>query len=466
MKRVFNILFLSLLILLSQSSCSQEKPDIFVTDIELPNLRWGAQEAQFEATNNTELVKYMAVITEIKFEGSYLAPYRMTTRYYLLPPLETIPIKPTVYIPGNYGRASIKISLYDVIDTVDVLLESQRFFEQPFSVKYYCPDAISGYFAEKITMPPMVDKHPYFDNEFSRVLLYLIDEGRTVQEIAEMAMADVSFVYQVLSDLSSHGYVKHTEKGYESLFPSITVKEAEAVKPLVEKTSDRLAELVRNNLPAYWKVLDSLIDAGTVSKDSNLFLNGGTILYRAYPVTASLLFWYDLGREFIARAEPLMIFENTDVCNAQIPRYMYSVQGGDVFNGTNFYHQYQTGRGYKIFYGDRIPVFECDEDYADRALRRQRVQWDYTKDYEPEDFMIDTLIIEPALETLGNGSNTILTEATFELKNYATPFGHGEMTRGYRYWFWNQATTRALIKLVEDGTIERRGNGQYRLMGM
>jgi hypothetical protein len=443
---------------------AQNQPAFGVSDIQLPNLRWGAQTAVFDITNNTEVTKYVGVVTDVVFSESYLAPKRTQKTFYFVGPQETKTVNPTVYIPGNYGRASIKIALYDVVDTADVILPGSKFLEQPFSVLYSIPAQIAAYFSEKITLPPMVDSHPDFDNEFARVLLYLINEGKTPEQIADLVMADVSFVNSVLEDMVKKGYVKNGETGYRTVFPVIDVKEAEKAKPVAERASDALAAAITRNLPAYWKVLDSLVAAGKVSNDSNFFLDQGTILYRPYPVVACLVLWWDLGTRFITPNSPLSIYEQTDVCNAHIPDYMYAVRGGDVFNGTCYYYQFRGQNVYRLYYGDKPPKLQCQEGYQELAKVGGKPEWRYPVDGLPEDFVFDTLVVKPALDVLVKGVDSTMLATYRGLGNVAKEFGHTEEWLGYRYWFWNLVATRTLDKLAASGTLPRRGNGQFRIV--
>ncbi|MDH4158555.1 MAG: hypothetical protein OEW00_14905, partial [candidate division Zixibacteria bacterium] len=376
-----------------------------------------------------------------------------------------VALSPRVYIPGNYGKADLVMQIYDIVDTLDVLMPDQMFYEQPFTLKYHCPEAIAPYFQEKITMPPFVERHPDFDNEFSRVLVYLIDEGKSPEQIAEMAMADVSFVNEILGTMVDRGYMRNTEQGYFLTFPAITVAEAEAARPLAESTSEALVKMIEKNLPAYWQALDSLVQAGAVSSDSNFFMDGGTIIYRPYAVVSTMFLWFDLGKRFITRRNPLVIYRDTDLCNAHIPDYLYAVQGGDVFNGTNYYYQYHGQRGYKIFYGDRVPDLLCEEGYLDKGRKGFKAEWYYTEESRPEDFVIDTTVIRPVLSALGQGSDSLVTETYFNLQKLAKQFSENFETNGLRYWFWNLVASKTLHKLDEAGIVKRRGNGLFRFVG-
>ncbi len=441
-------------------------PQLFVGEIEFSSLRWGKRTAIFEVTNNTEDLKYITVETEVQFSGLYLNPNRRTQSHYVLEPLETQTFRPAVHIPGNFETAKIKISLYDVVDTLDIVLPGQKFFEQPFTIRYHAPDMLFSYVNERVDMPPMVERHPDFDNEFARILPQLLNEGKSVEEIATMAMADTSFVLEAVQTMILNGYVREENESYVLTFPFISVNEAEEAKKLAVAVADSLATMIENNMAVYGKILDSLILAGAVDEDSNAFYDGGGVLHRPYPVISALLLWYHLGQKFITRSAPLLIYDGTDPCNAHIPYYMYAVRGGATFNGTQFYALIPNIPTFEITYGDVIPAIECGEDFILKAKRKQQVSWAVAKEFQQENFLLDTMAVKPMLNALGAGADSLLVETYFRLRDIAVKYGHKKLLYGERYWFWNLTATRTLKKLVDSGVVTRRGNGQYKFTGM
>jgi predicted transcriptional regulator len=442
-----------------------EEPEILVGDINFSSLRWGWQTATFEVTNNSNDLKYVTAEIEVQFTGSYLNPNRRTRSHSILKPLQSQLLTPRVFIPGNYGQAQITVSLYDVVDTLDILLPGQRFFQQPFSINFSIPDEMVSYFNEKITLPPRVGRHPDFDYEFSRVMLFMLNEGKKIGEIAEMAMADTSFVDETVQNMTAKGYLIKNDGGYKTSFPLITISEAETAKKLAGQLADTLATLIEKNMKNYPKILDSLMSTGAVDKDSNSFLDGGAVLYRPYPVVSALLLWFDLGQKFITRSAPLWIYDGTDLCNAYIPQYMYAVQGGDTFNGTQLYALFSGGQELRIIYGDVTPVIDCPEDYILKAKLKQRVDWQYAREYWPESFILDTLVVRPVLAALASGTDSLLEDAYYKLRDIAVKYGHEKLLFGERYWFWNLVATRVLKELTDKGVVTRRGNGQFQFFG-
>ncbi len=76
--------------------------------------------------------------------------------------------------------------------------------------------------------------------------------------------------------------------------------------------------------------------------------------------------------------------------------------------------------------------------------------------------MIDTTVVRPALDALAGDIDSLLVHAYFDLKALSQSYGREKASYGMRYWFWNLVASRTLVKLHEQGIIERRGNGQFK----
>lgn len=460
--RIIAVMTVFCLLFCIVASISAQEPEVTVGEITLPPLQWGKQQAAFELTNNTDMLKFLTIKIEIRFAASYLPPQRETTDHIILNPFESKMVNPYFDMPAKYGQTEMKVTIYDVVDTLDALLPSQKFFEQPFILNFRVPDQIFPYRSEKITLPPMVESHPDFDQEFMRILIMMLNEGKTVPQISEVAGISSVVVMQLIKELVDKHYAKLEGDKYVLTIPVITMAEAQATRELVESVSDTLTAKITQNMPAYRSIIDSLVAAGSISADSNEFLDGGTVLYYTYPVVGGLLLWFDMGQQFITRTAPLMIYDNTDLCKAHIPYYMYAVEGGDVFNGSQFYALAPYARTFRILFGDSIPEIRCKVvDY----LRKQR-NWmalvNYAEEYRPETFMVDTLAVKPALAALRGDIGPFLADTYKKLFSIANRYGHYKLGFGHRYWFWNLAATRTLEKLTDSGVIVRQGNGQYR----
>jgi hypothetical protein len=454
------------LVLTSAPTTFAQQADITVGNVKTPSLRWGKQIVLIPLTNSTDYLKYVVIETKIIFQGAYLHPQRVDRINYVLKPTGTDTVRAPIDIPGSFGEANMTVTAYDVVDTLDVILPYQKFFEQPFSLHFHIPDALAPYLQEKITLPPMVESNPDFDNEFSRALIVLLSEGKSIPQIAEMAMADTSFVRSFIESMNMKAYVKQDTSGIKLQFPLINSKEAEEGRLLANKVSAELAAIIQKNLPELPKCRDSLIAAGKMTKDSNGFMEPGALLFRPYPVVAALLLWGELGERFITDTIPLEIFKGSDPCNAYTPSYIYAVQGGDIVNGSQFYHMTVVTRRRVIWYGDSIPQMSCPQPLYYLQSLPPGAGWNYSQEYRPEAFMFDSSVTNPAIRSLGRGSERLLQQLADDFGVLASKYRNGKSSPATRYWFWNMVATKTLKELVTAGAVTRLGNGQYKLEGM
>ena len=383
-----------------------------------------------------------------------------------LMPGETRVIEPEVVIPANFGEVTVKFTIYDVIDTLDIILPGQEVAEKTITQTFNVPKDLKKYMDEAIAMPPMVANSPDFDSEFSRLLLLMIKDGLDLSKIAEMANADKAFIADMLKNFEKQRYLRKVDaKAYEMMIPIISLDEAKDGLKLAEKASTELADLIEKNLPGYHLTLDSMVEVGLLTADSNDFLSGGTILYRPYPIVSGMALWYDYGQAFIDRERPLQIFEGTDPCHAHIPRFNYLVRGGSKYNGEHFYNLLATNRELVIAFADTIPIIECTGDLAFQARRMvENHGWAYSTKNTPEAFMIDTAKVHIALRKLRLGIDPLIEKWQNQLQELMVEYKHEQFKTNMRYWYWNLVATHALDKLVERGFLMSDGEiGFYRV---
>ncbi len=460
---MFRILLITLLTIIVTVLPLTAQDDLVVGNIATPTFSWGKQTAEFEITNNSDWFRFATVETEISFKGTYLSPSRIVHSHFPLIPGETVMLNPTVEVPGNYGSAILYIRIFDVIDTLDLLMASQKIFEKEFKLTFNVPDEVSSYFESTVMFPPMVDNNPIWDNEFTHVLPLLISEGKTVEEIAAMTNADISYVQGVMSEMVISGALFYQRDGtYRNQFPVFKIEQAKKTKAIVEVTSDKMADLIAKNLIRYPDVLDSMIKAGTLSPDKDDFMGGGAALYSEYPTVAGLLMWFELGQAFISGKEPLTIFKQTNPCHANLGKYMYAVQGGDNYSGHHFFYLNRKTKQYDIRFGDNIPVVECNEGFMVRKILREMQDYRYGANFTPEPFMVSAAVVAPALRALSEGSQVVFDEIRAGLSATSQEFGFKEVTIAERYWFWNMFASSTVDKLVERGALTRNGNGMYK----
>jgi len=456
-------LILTLVAVLTVASVSAQEPEVVVGEIAFPQHVWGMQTLPFDVTNNTDWLKFLVVETDVAFEGSYVNPHRVVRSTFILEPFTRRTVESKLEIPPNYGQLKLWLRIFDVVDTLDAPGLGTLIFEQPFTIKFHLPEMVMPYFQERITLPPLAGNHGLLDNEFARLMLLLLQENKTVPEIASICQTDTSFVTIMAEQMVSERYLKKDQNKYSVDIPIINKAYAESGRKLADRISDRLTETISANLARRRSVIDSLVSAGVYSGDSTRFVEGGTLLFRPYPLIGGLYLWQVLGQMFIIGSRTLNIFEDTDPCNAKIGPYLYLVQGGDYYNG-HHYFQAQPNGGYESRFGDSIPVVVCLPGFEKAYVAREGVDWNYPSAYSPDMYLYDSTFINPMLRTIDVGVEAIQLDAMNELRKINSQFYSTDLAMATRYWFWNLTASLTLEKLVANKAVTRIGNGQYKYM--
>jgi hypothetical protein len=440
------------------------QPDIQVGKIDPIKVIWGPQTVYAQVTNTVDYPKLLSACVRINFNGRYLHPKRAYRTNFFIEPQVTVSMPIKLEIPPNFGEANVTLEIYDVVDTLDPFFPEQKLTEERSRLLFAVPDELFSYMQERIAMPPMTDNSPLFDTEVARLAFLLFREGKDDREIARLTKIDTIYLRQIIWKWKYYEFlaVAKQDSSLRPSFPIITITEAEELKPLADKITTQLTALIQKNLKAYGKVRDSLVASGSLTKDSNNVLHGGTILYHPYPVVTALLLWYSLGRGFISGAGGLDFYRETDPCNAHVLPFMYAVQGGNHFNG----HQYasfsiQQGLPLVLF-ADTIPEIRCPE-FSPFVDRLQPGDWSYGEHSGPEFFVLDTGLVHPALRALSKGSDKIVQTAFDSLRTTVERYESGSFVPGVCWWFWNLVSTQTTEQLIEKGTLKRYGNGHYRL---
>ena len=174
-------LVITALIITSSFGFAQSS-EVTIGDVNLSALKWGTQTANVTITNNADYMKYLVVDIDFKFTESYTNADRKIRSTHFIYPGVTKTIHPQFYVPGNFGKAEVTLNIYDVIDTLDVVMDYQKIYSQPFLINFKIPDAVFEFSNEKLTLPPRVELHPYYANEFSRLFFLMLNAMSTYGE--------------------------------------------------------------------------------------------------------------------------------------------------------------------------------------------------------------------------------------------------------------------------------------------
>lgn len=472
MHRYKGIIAAFIFVTFTLTACAEEKKvenpllQIEAPTFDVSKLSWGLQYVPVKIINRGDYTKYMSVVSNVECRGRNLSPKRKVTANRAVFSGDTMNVDAKFLVPGNYGEIYVELKVYDVIDTLDELMDYQIVFQKSGTFKVNAPKEIQASLKKGVTMPPLVGRHIDFDNDFSRLLPYLLVEGLSITEIAKKAGTTVQFVNDEIDYMSTRGYCKR--EGGRIMLGITPLKEDEATeeKQLALTAADKLATKLAENINTYWDEIDSLVKSGQLTTDSNTFFDGAAVAYRPYPTIAALSLWFDLGSSFVMGKAPLLLFNNSDLCNAYMPLFMYMVEGDTTNNGHQYFAFIGGKEGFQVYYGDTIPKIVCPEDFMVADFLSQQVVWEYYQAYFPESFMIDTAQVRPVLNHVRKGADPILEETFEKLAASAKKHDKFPVSLGHRYWFWNIVASRTLDLLVERKVLKRRLNGQFRFDGM
>ena len=446
---------LGLVLMLTCAICAQ--PTIQVGEIPWPHLVWGQRTIQFDMTNTGEWVKFATVTTDIgKFDGSYTTPHRSTRAHYILPPDMVTKCELPVNIPGNYGLCTLWVRVYEVVDTLDEPDLGELVLEQPFRMNFNVPEQMLQYRQEMMSIPPGLELSPSFDSEMYRLMFLFLQQGKSLDDIGHITNAKPDFVAFAADQLKLGAYLSQDSAGvYHPKIPVISTKEAEEVRELANRTSDKLVALISENMPALDKTIDSMIKVGAVTPEGKgNFLEGSSLLFRPYPFITAMFLWNSLGDVFVTGGKGLFIFDPSTLCNPFVGQYTYVVHGGAYFNGTQYFDVRVNPSEYMFYFAPKTPAVWCGRNLDGKKRLYKGSDWNFEDDVPAEALLYDSLLINPAIAAMAQNAPKLISETLEELNTVHAKYGFDAMTTGVRYWFWNLTVSVTTDKLVKAGIIQ------------
>ncbi len=437
--------------------------DLKVGDITLSSTNWGAQTASIKLSNTGEDYKFVVLKSEVITldNESEAAPF--TKAAYFIEPLSDNDFTLPVNITAGYGKIQIDISFYEVIDTLDLLLESQRFFTKSFPVEYKISEKLKSVISDEIKFPKFVEDNEFFSNHLSQVLLTLIIDGKTIQEIADLYQTNIEFVNSMLEEYQKAGLVSSDGMTASINFMTINKKQAEAIMPSIDNAVDNLYKVITKNFAGYDSTLTVLVSEGRLSNDPHDALDLGTILYQKSPVMLGLFLWDLLGREFVNNSQPFNIFAGSDPCNAFMGDFMYMMIGAGNYVGDSYYYASMDPQNDAIYCGLGRHNFICPYNYRDLAEKKRPVRPGFDSKNRDKVYLYNEDNVREPLSFMMDGTIEHLENLKVEMaKNFAGTY-YDTNYKGARYWCWDMVVTKLMKKLVDNHVIEKDDILLYRL---
>ncbi|UCD17236.1 MAG: hypothetical protein JSV44_12420 [Candidatus Zixiibacteriota bacterium] len=451
----------SLLVVLMLGCLPAAASDFEIGDIALSSQSWGDQTATFSVKNISPEHKTITALATVDYSNNYLTPSRSTKTVVVLGSETSTIVRLPVIIPGNYGKCSVKIDLYDVIDSLDMPLESQLIQSREISIDFPMAEDLKPIIIEKLHVPNFVEENDYFDNFINRALVFLLHRGKTVDEITTLVNAETDFVKSAITGLVEAGYLAEKENSHTTAFEVIDQEDIRALRSSIDETAGDVVEVISGNLSAYDSTIAAMIADGKLTADPGNVVDPGSVLHHKYPVIIGLLLWDILGREFVNDGKVFNIFENSDPCNAFMGDFMYLVHGTDDDVGKGFYYYIKDKRSEQFHCGITAMPILCDPRYRELGTRNVYVNWSFVKSQAAIFYFYSENKVRGPLSILMDGAMPFVDGLKKIVDETFGSRGEDSGIRGARLWCWNLVVSKVMAQLEQKQILEREGLGLF-----
>jgi hypothetical protein len=437
-------------ILLIGLSANASEQNFKVGDVKLSSTDWGIQKASIKLTCLSEYYRFVVVTAEVNFPGSIIESKRFAKRNYIIEPPDEVGLDLSFIIPGNIGKGEVLITLYDVIDTLDPLMASQKFHEREFNFNIKLSKPLQALADSGIQVPSMVSRTETFDNIFNRILILLLHRGKSPDEIARLAGVTVEYTEMVSLELAKGGLLDLFGTEYRPSFVIIESDRAGELMPVINGAVDNIYKTITANVSLYDSTVEALASQGIITRDRSSAMHGGAVLYHKFPTFLGLFFWDHLGSAFVNDGNDFRVFEASDPCLAQLGDYMFMVTGTKDNVGTTFYNKFDGPNSKGFYCGATSPILQCDGK-----------SWAFEKGNSPIYYPFNKEKIREPLSILAEGVFEHLTGLEKTLVESFPEDNDREHFKGVRYWCWGLVVEGLMNRLVENGILEQEGNGTF-----
>jgi len=426
--------------------------DFKVGEIRLSSTTWGKHIASFDLTNLGEYFSFVVATAEVDFPESVIDSKRLTRKTFIVQPPELEKLEMPFVIHGNIGKGTVLINLYNVVDTLDPLFESQKFYSRKFEFNIEIPISLKTIVDSGLQVPSIVNLTSTFDNLFNRIVIFLINRGKSLAEIAQSTGVEKSFIEKTASVLADEGLLDLQDSTYKPTFIVLENNQARAIEPAIDKAVTDIYSTVTGNIHKYDSTLTALASKGLLTKDESNVLDGGSILYHKYPTFLGLFFWELLGSDFINDGNDILIYEGSDLCRARMGDYMFMVIGRSDYVGITFYNKLQGGNVDGFYCGAISPILKCGSK-----------KWAFEQDNSPIYYTYNEDKINLPLSILAEGVNDHITVLERALSDSFPNDKDKDSFKGVRYWCWNLVVDKLMSKLIENEVLKMDGKGIFLL---
>lgn len=435
--------------------------DFEVAPIKFDATTWGANTAHLNITYKGYEYKFIVAAAVVEFTEGPLLPRREYRSNFMMEPESTSEIELPILIPASYGKGTIKIELYDVVDTLDQLLESQSFFSKSFPIEFGAPPRLTDELNLDIALPVLMEQNELFDNAISRLVPVFLSRGKSVEEIAKLCNSTPDVIQAEINLLGSEKFLIKAGQKIRPAFMVIEKDDIDALMPALDSTVETLYKTIKANYVNFEEMIETMTEAGELSADKNDVLDPLTILNHRYPLTLTFVLWNLLGRNVITGGMPFDIFSGSDPCNGKMGNFFYMVPAGDDYVGKTFYYQSKVAGVESIYCGYGEFDIVCEANYKEKEKNNIPARWFFARDSNEMAYIFNSRgLMKPVTELIRNCDvpvDKLKSRIEEHFKGYLYDM-HGE---GVRYWAWNMVVTKLMDKFEANGDMDKEGSGLY-----
>nr|MBN2276136.1 hypothetical protein [candidate division Zixibacteria bacterium] len=439
--------------------------DFEVGQAEITATGWGKQSLVVDVTNLAPEYKFIVAECELSFDDPGNPSARYINRSFIIEPGGPFRIEVPIEIPGNFGQGLIYLNLYDVIDTLDQPLASQKFYSRDFQINIPIPQSIQPIVEAGIQIPPLADLNEMIDNQFSRILILLLHQGKTPIQIAKLCGVDDYYVKYYISQLQREGFIKADGNTFKPAFSVLDSAGVAQMMPYINETVDGLYRVISGNLRIYDSTVEAMARQGRITSDHHNLLESGSVLYHHHPVVEGLLLWDLLGRDFVNDGIRYILFKNPNVWRANMGEFMYLVQAPKNAVGRTFYYYPDEDNGERFFCGKIDPGFKFEKDL--QARHYLSLNMVFNNSYPPVYYSYEDIIDQVPLSLLMNGVTDYAVKLKKEIDRIFPPADRDNTSmKGARLWCWDMVVTGVMNRLEENNILKPEGSGIYIFQNM
>ncbi len=446
--RLITVLILIIFSVINVSA--DETNELKVNKVELSSTDWGQQKATIEIINNAEYFKFVAARIEVIFPDARVEARRESKKTAFIQSSDTLNLEIPFVIPGNLGKGIVNIDVYDVVDTLDQLYESLKFYSQVIKFKKEIPVNIDKLIEPGIQLPGFVDQTQLFDNHITRILMLLLYRGKSLEEISKLCGVNVDFTLSLARRLKENKLLRNDNGTFRPAIRVIDNQDYDKLNPSINRTVDGLYDLIVSRLPEYEQKLEQMVKEHKLTGDKNNIFDGGSILYHRFPAILGLFLYDYLGGIFINEGKEYGPYKDASPCNGMLEQYIYLVSGSSERVGNGFYFNAKGPSMRGIYFGDRVVKLNCQKRGMVFEEKDVPVYYRYDKRITDEPMVVLTEGTAPLLKNLKDDIHK-----TFEKD------GEYAYYKGAYLWSWFLVVDRLNKKLIKNNILIPEGSGMY-----